>query len=138
MDNYYTHAETILDVKRVAAEEKRRIVAEMEAIRDRFRRDLTGVDKYTLDRLRQLMEDYYNSESKLLTLCETYKGELNAELAICMQALRRYAEELMSLFANMAEGGGSTVAGSVTLTDMATGKFYNVYVSNGTLYMKEV
>ena len=138
MDNYYTHAETILDVKRVATEEKRRIVAEMEAIRDRFRYDLTGVDKYTLDRLRQLMEDYYNAESKLLTLCETYKGELQTELAICIQALRRYAEELMNMFANIVESGGSTVAGSLTLTDTTTGKFYNVYISNGTLYMKEV
>lgn len=95
MDKYFTHDELVYAIKKAVMDEKRRIVDEMEAIREKFRHDLTGVDKYTLDRIRKLVADYYNAESRLLSFTETCVGKVNEEFTLHKAEIDRYYAGLL-------------------------------------------
>lgn len=120
MDKYFTHDELVFAVKKAVMDEKQRIVAEMEAIREKFCYDLSGVDKFTLDRLRHLIADYYNAESKIIELTQSCIGEVNTEFALRMDELKRFVYEAETIpvfnLADLGLGDIPTDGNTITLT----------------------
>ena len=74
------------DMERVMQKKKRDIINELEAYKNKILWELSGVDKVTLTRLRQIMADYNSIQQNIEENTETFRGvtvRLNKALEEC-------------------------------------------------------
>lgn len=77
--------------------ERRRIeiLAEMEDFQTKLLREMFGVDRHTLQKLRDIMEDYYNIKNNLSAMLDSFVVERTKHLAEYEIALSKMNDDFI-------------------------------------------